>query len=140
MSHTCLSPVFSSVTRLLAVSESIAKVPHRHVTKWVNHSSILFFSEATTIMAEAIAKIQTRRSSMECAVLHSHKSVCKELKVFNRALSSERLPLHAISFITINNVTGSSNTERVLHCLRRLRREPAFARTWSTLYNSSELP
>ena len=75
--------------------------------------------------------------------MHSYKSICKELEVFGSdllALSSERLPLHAISFITINNVTGSSTTERVLHCLRRPRREPAFARTWSALYNSSELP
>ena len=47
------------------------------------------------------------------------------------------------SFITINNVTGSSTTERVLvslHRLRRPRRGPAFVRTWSALYNSSELP
>ena len=47
MSHTCLSPVFSSVTRLLAVSESIAEVPHRQVTKWANrlsHSCFLFRS------------------------------------------------------------------------------------------------
>ena len=104
MSHTCLSPVLSLVTRLLAVSESIAEVPHRQVAKWVNllsHSSIIIFSfsEATTIMAEAIAMIQTQRSGMERAVLHSYKSVCKELEVFNSdllALSSERLPLHAI--------------------------------------------
>ena len=102
MSHTCLSPVFTSVTRLLAVSESIAEMPHRQVAKWANqlsHSSILFFSEATTIMAEAIAMIQTRRSGMERAVLHSCKSICKELEVFNSdllALSIECLPLHAI--------------------------------------------
>ena len=47
MSHTCLSPVFSSVTRLLAVSESIAEMPHRQVAKWANRlahsdSSVLF--------------------------------------------------------------------------------------------------
>ena len=34
MSHTCLSPVFLSIIRLLAVSESIAEVPHRQVAKW----------------------------------------------------------------------------------------------------------
>ena len=71
-------------------------------------------------MAEAIAMIQTRRSDNIHGVLHSYKSVCKELEVVGSdllALSSERLPLHAISFITINNVTGSSTTERVLHCL-----------------------
>ena len=102
MSHTCLSPVFSSVTRLLVVSESIAEVPHRQVAEWANrlsHSSFLFFSEATTIMAEAIAMIQTQRSSIFRRVLHSYKSICKELEVFGSdllALSSERLPLHAI--------------------------------------------
>ena len=49
-------------------------------------------------MAEAIAMIQTRRIGME-RVLHSYKSVCKEVEVFNSdllALSSECLPLHAI--------------------------------------------
>ena len=62
MSHTCHSPVFSSVTRLLAVSESIAEVPHRQVAKWANH--FFFFSEATTIMAEAIAMIQREEATI----------------------------------------------------------------------------
>ena len=57
------------------------------------------FSEGSTIMAEAIAMIQTRRSSNIHGVLHSYKSVCKELEIFGSdllALSSERLPLQAI--------------------------------------------
>ena len=36
MSHTCLSPVFLSIIRLLVVSESIAEVPHRQVAKRPN--------------------------------------------------------------------------------------------------------
>ena len=82
------------------VSESIAEVPHRQVAKWANRlSHLIFFSEATTIMAEAIAMIQTRRSDNIHGVLHSYKNVCKELEVFGSdllALLSERLPLHAI--------------------------------------------
>ena len=49
-------------------------------------------------MAEAIAMIQTRRSDNIHGVLHSYKSVCKELEAFGSdllALSSERLLLHA---------------------------------------------
>ena len=50
-------------------------------------------------MAEAIVMIQTQRSDIFHGVLHSYQSVCKELEVFGSdllALSSERLPLHAI--------------------------------------------
>ena len=36
MDHICHSPVFSSVTRLLALLESTAEAPHRQVTKWAN--------------------------------------------------------------------------------------------------------
>ena len=50
-------------------------------------------------MAEAIAMIQMRRSDNIHGVVHSYKSVCKELEVFGSdllVLSSECLPLHAI--------------------------------------------
>ena len=67
-------------------------------------------------MAEVIAVIQTRRSGNIHGVLYSYQSVFKELEYFGSdllALSSERLPLMPFSFITINNVTGSSTTECV---------------------------
>ena len=81
MSHTCHSLVLSSVTRLLAVSESIAEVPHRQVAKQANQLFLFFFREATTIMAEAITMIQMQRSGNIHGVLHSYKSVFKELEV-----------------------------------------------------------
>ena len=80
MSHTCHSPVFSSVTTLLAVSESIAEVPHRQVAKRANPNSFRF--PRLTIMAEAIAMIQTQRSDNIHGVWHSYQSACKELEVF----------------------------------------------------------
>ena len=41
MSHTCHSPVFPSVTRLLAGSESIAEVPQRQVAKHYKRKEVL---------------------------------------------------------------------------------------------------
>ena len=74
-----------------------------HIGKSLNgqmdYLILLFFSEGSVIMAEAIAMIPTRRSSNIHEVVHSYKSVCKEMEVFDGdllALLSERLPLHAI--------------------------------------------
>ena len=73
-----------------------------HIGKSLNgqmdYLILLFFFEGSVIMAEAIAMIPTRSSNIH-EVVHSYKSVCKEMEVFDSdllALLSERLLLHAI--------------------------------------------
>ena len=105
MSHTCYSRVFSSATRLLAMLECTTEAPHRQVAK--RAVIIVSFSWATTILAEAITMIQTQRNDICTRAVHSYQSVFKELEVFGSdllALSSERLPFHAIF---VHNVTES---------------------------------
>ena len=97
---------FSSATRSLTLLETIAGVPHRQVAKRPNRLSSSFFlsfflsfSQASTIMAEAITMTQTRKSGIFTGVLHSYHSVFKEIELVqqcSRALSSGRLPFHAI--------------------------------------------
>ena len=48
--HTCHSRVFSTVTRLLVLTESIADVPNRRVAKLANHSTACFCISVLTII------------------------------------------------------------------------------------------
>ena len=61
--HTCHSRVFSTVTRLLTLTESIAEVPNRQVAKPANRFQLSFllsfFRDHSTTMTEAITIIQT---------------------------------------------------------------------------------
>ena len=58
MDHTCHSRVFSTVTRLLTLTESIAEVPNRQVAKMANRfKSSFFFRDHSTTMAEAFTVI-----------------------------------------------------------------------------------
>ena len=85
MDHTCHSRVFSTVTRLLTLTESIAEVPNRQVAKLVNCLQLSsFFWEHSTIMTEAITMIQSRRSATGSGLLHPHHSVLKQIKPFSR--------------------------------------------------------
>ena len=66
MSHSCHSRVFSLVTRLLVLLESTAEAPLQQVAKRANRLLIIIiiiivvsFSQATTILTEAITLIQT---------------------------------------------------------------------------------
>ena len=86
MSHTMTFRVFSSATRLLAVLESFAGVPHRQVATLgggVGRNGIIlsfFFSQASTIMAEAITIIQARTNWIFSGVLHSQHIFFKEIE------------------------------------------------------------
>ena len=77
MSHTMTSRVFSSATRLLALLESFAGVPHWQVVTlggggvWPIGIILSFFSQASAIMAEAITLIQARKGWIFSGVLHS---------------------------------------------------------------------
>ena len=68
------SRVFSSATRLLALLESFAGVPHRQVDTlggaWPISLLLSFFSQASALMAEAITMIQARRKWIFSGVLH----------------------------------------------------------------------
>ena len=77
MSHTMTSRVFSSATRLLALLESFAGVPHRQVDTrggggraWPISLLLSFFSQASALMAEAITMIQARTNWIFSGVLH----------------------------------------------------------------------
>ena len=126
MDHTCHSRVFSSVTTLLRVSESIAEVPHRQVAKRANqpsHSSILFFSEGSTIMAKEIAMIQTRRSTTGSGLLHRHHSVLKPFSRDSQVLEGKYLSLYALLFRSVLCIKQwlrlhrKRNLEHELFCL-----------------------
>ena len=84
--YTCHSRVFSTVTRLLTLTESIAEVPNRQVAKLANRSFLLssFFWDHSTTMTEAITIIQKRRSATGSGLLHPHHSVLKQIIPFNR--------------------------------------------------------
>ena len=88
MDHTCHSQVFSIVTRLLALTESIAEVPNRQVAKSANRFQfsclLAFFRDHSTTMTEAITMIPTRRSATGSGLLHPHHSVLKQIKPFSR--------------------------------------------------------
>ena len=78
MSHIMTSRVFSSATRLLALLETFAGVPDWQVDTVEGRGVIVqffllssFFSQASTIMAEAITMIQARTSWIFPGVLHS---------------------------------------------------------------------
>ena len=93
MIHTSHSWVFSSATRSLVLLETIAGVPHRQVAKRPNRLSsfILSFSQASTIMAEAITMTQTRKSTISTGILHSYHGIFKEIKLFNSVHEHSRL-------------------------------------------------
>ena len=87
MDHTCHSRVFSTVTRLLTLTESIAEVPNRQVAKSANRFQspfVFFFRDHSTTMTEAITVIQTRRSATGSGLMHPHHSVLEQIKVFSR--------------------------------------------------------
>ena len=83
MDHTCHSRVFSTVTRLLTLTESIAEVPNRQVAKSANRFQSSFFRGHSTTMTQAITIIQTRRSATGFGLVHPHHSVLKQLKLFS---------------------------------------------------------
>ena len=76
MSHTMTSRVFLSATRLLALVESFAGVSHWQVDTLGGRGVMVyfflsfFFSQASTIMAEAITMIQARKGWIFSGVLH----------------------------------------------------------------------
>ena len=65
--------VFSSATGLLAVVESFASVPYGGGGGQIDYLFVFvsFFSQASTMMAEAITMIQARTSWIFSGVLHS---------------------------------------------------------------------
>ena len=72
--------VFSTVTRLLTLTDSIAEVTNRQVAKPANRLSSSFFRAYSTKMTEAITMIQMRRSAPGSGLLHPHHSVLKQIK------------------------------------------------------------
>ena len=87
MNTTSDSRVFSSAKRLLALLETIAEC---HIGKSLNGpnrlssfflSSSSSFSQASSIITEAMTMSQTRRSGIFDGVLHAHQSALNELKV-----------------------------------------------------------
>ena len=90
MDHTCHSRVFSTVTRLLTLTESITEVPNRQVAKSANRfqlSSCLlafFFRGHSTTMTKGITMIPTRKRATGSGLLHPHHSVLKQIKPFSR--------------------------------------------------------
>ena len=89
------SRVFSSATRSSTLLETIAGVPQRQVAKRPNRLSsssfFLSFSQASTIMAEAITMTQTRKSGIFTGVLHSYHSVSKKSNWFNSVHEHSRV-------------------------------------------------
>ena len=134
MDHTCHSRVFSTVTRLLTLTESIAEVPNRQVAKSANRfkSSFVFFVSHSTTMTQAITIIQTRRSAIGFGLVHPHHSVLKQLKPFSsdsqalEASACRYTPFCSVPFCTFNDgyaYTGNAASS-MLHgravLLRRL--------------------
>ena len=82
----------------LNLLENIAEVPDQQVTK-TGESSIFCLSssvsvtvsQASTIMAEAIATIQSRKSIINHQVLHSPPIACKELGMVGKFQNSNVL-------------------------------------------------
>ena len=111
MDDTCHSRVFSTVIRLLTLTESIAEVPNRHVTKSANHFQLscllsFFFRGHSTTMTEALTMIPTRRSATGSRLLHPHHSILKQIKPFSRdsqALEASRYtPFCSVPFCVLN--------------------------------------
>ena len=116
MSHTCHSRVFSLVTRLLALLESIAEAPHRQVAKRANRPFLIVsFSQATTILTEAITvtMIHTRRFG-HCTHTRKNSTFSAVIYYCSQVNTCCFTPF---SFKTINNVTGSS-TEHAFGSLK----------------------
>ena len=112
MDHTCHSQVFSTVTRLLTLTESIAEVPNRQVAKSANRlqlASGFFFRDDSTTTTAAIIMIQTRRSATGSRLLHPHHSVLKQTKPFSRdsqaieASTCRYTPFCSIPFCALND-------------------------------------
>ena len=135
MDHTCHSRVFSTVTRLLTLTESIAEVPNRQVAKSANRfQSVLlsFFCSHSTTMTQAITIIQTRRSATGFGLVHPHHSVLKQLKLFStdsqalEASTCRYMPFCSVPFCALSDgyaYTGNAASS-MLHgravLLRRL--------------------
>ena len=85
MNPTSDSRVFSSAKRLLALLETIAECHIGKSLKGPNRLSSFFlsssFSQASSIITEAMTMSQTRRSGIFDGVLHAHQSALNELKV-----------------------------------------------------------
>ena len=136
MDHTCHSRVFSTVTRLLTLTESIAEVPYRQVAKSANRFQSSFFVSHSTTMNQAITIIQTRRSATGFGLVHPHHSVLKQLKPF----SSDSQALEASTcrytpFCALNDgyaYTGNAACMDELFCLDAYN-------TWSTLYDGPKV-
>ena len=108
---------FSSVfigEKTVSVARDHRWVPHRQVSKRAK-SSIFFllsssFSQASSIITEAMTMSQTRRSGIFYGVLHAYQSAINELKVVQEWFTSTLeltlpVPRH---FRVNNNVNGSS--------------------------------
>ena len=100
--------VFTTVTRLLPMTKSIAEVPNRQVPKLSKCHNSSFFSDHSTTMTEAITIIQTRRSATGSGLLHLHHSVLKQIKPFNRdsqaleASTCRYTPFCSVPFCALN--------------------------------------
>ena len=110
MDHTCHSRVFSTVTRPLTLTESIAEVPNRQVVKPANclQFSSFFFRDDSITMTEAITMIQVRRSATASGLLHPHHSIVKQIKLYSRdsqaleASTCRYTPFCSIPFSVLN--------------------------------------
>ena len=137
MDHTCNSRVFSTVTRLLMLTESITEVPNRQVAKSTNRFQFSFFRGHSTTMTEAITMIPTRRSATGSGLLHPYHSVLKQIKPFSRdsqalkASTCRYTPFCALSdgYAYTGNAASS---EHELFCLDAYN-------TWSTLYDGPKV-
>ena len=132
--------MFSTVTRLLTLTESITKVPNRQVAKLANHLSS-FFREDSTTMTEAITMIQTQRSATASGLLHPHHSVLKQIKPFSsdsqalEASTCRYTPFCSVPFCALNGgyaYTGNAASRCELFCLGDYN-------TWSTLYDGPKV-
>ena len=115
MDYTCHSRVFSTVIRLLTLTESIAKVPNWQVAKSANRfQSSSFFCGHSTTMTQAITIIQTRRSATGFGLVHPHHSVLKQLKPFSRdsqaleASTCRYTPFCSVPFCVLNDGYAST--------------------------------
>ena len=135
--------MFSTVTRLLTLTESIAEVPNQQVAKLANCLLLVssFFSEDSTTMTEAITMIQMRRSATGSGLLHPHHSVLKQIKPFSSDSQSARvkyLPLCAVLFCSVLRIKRwlrlhrKHSLEHELFCLGTYN-------TGSTLYDGPKV-
>ena len=129
MDHTCHSRVFSTVTRLLALTESIAEVPNRQVAKSANRFQSSFFVSHSTTMNQAITIIQTRRSATGFGLVHPHHSVINQLKPFSsdsqafEASTCRYAPFCSVPFCALSDgyaYTGNAASSMLHGRARRL--------------------